>query len=136
LFAPAFNGSGQTLAADVLQMVLKGLPDMLPSTGAHGLILKGEVLREAIIAIVIAVSGAPERAKRYRALLERAVAEASTFVAAHSGDYGSREWLALVRVLSRGILDGQHDAMLAVPIAEVRFLPTPREADALLRGSG
>jgi len=136
LFGLNYNDQNQRLAADVIGLVLRTLPQLPAGAGAAagGAILKGELLREAMAFLMRAVSGTPEGAKKYLPLLQRALAETSSFVAANAGHFGSREWLAIVRSLTTGILDGKFDAELAKPIAAVIFLPSADVARALAGG--
>ena len=115
--------------------MLKTLPQLpVPGGGGMALILKGEVLREATTLLVRLMSGMPEPAKKYLPLIERALAEASNFVASHPGNFGSKEWLALVRALTTRILEGKYDAERARPIETVSFLPSMDRAAALVAG--
>jgi hypothetical protein len=136
LFGLNYNDANQALAADVIGLVLKSIPAALPSTG--GLVLKPETLREATIILLRYLSSAPDKTKKYLPLLTSAVKEATEFVGANPGAYGSKELLRFIRVLSANILAGKYDAELAQLIAgqPVKLLPTPQAADALLAAGG
>jgi hypothetical protein len=96
---------------------------------SSGLILKSQLVREATIAILRAVSGAPDVAKTCRPLLKAAVTEASEFVANNAGRYGGRDWLRLIEVLATAIAHGKYDA------ASIgQLVPNPEVADVLLAG--
>jgi hypothetical protein len=137
LFGLNYNDANQALAADVISLVLKAVP-ALPAAGGgtSGVILKGDVLREATTIIVRLMSGAPDRAKKYLPLLQAALADLSTFVDRNSGNYGSKEWLELIRLMTADILSGKYDAKLTLLIANpgsaVALLSGPDEANAIL----
>jgi hypothetical protein len=137
LFGLNYNDANQALAADVIGLVLKAVP-ALPAAGGgtSGLILKGDVLREATIIIVRYMSGAPDRAKKYLPLLQAALSDLSTFVGRNSGSYGSKEWLSLIRVLTGDILLGKYDAQLTLLVANpnnaMTLLAGPNDVDAML----
>jgi hypothetical protein len=137
LFGLNYNDANQALAADVIGLVLKAVP-VLPAAGGgtSGLILKGDVLREATTIIVRLMSGAPDRAKKYLPLLQAALADLSAFVGRNSGNYGSKEFLSLIRVVTGDILDGKYDAKLTLLIANpsgaITLLSGPDDANAIL----
>jgi hypothetical protein len=129
LFGAAHN-TGASLAGDMSSMVVGSITAIIRDNPAvSGLIIKGELIREATIAILGAVSGAPDRAKSFQSLLKAAVEETSKFVADNAGRYGGRDWLRLIQVLVTAIV---HEKYNAASIG--RLIPTPRDADALLAG--
>lgn len=141
LFAPAFNPSGQQLGVNMTSVVLRGISQLLQAGGARpALILKGDIVRDATIAVVHAVAGAPERGKKYQPLIEAAVKEVSKFVADNAGSYGSKEWLQLIRIVLGRVLQGAYDVqlaqLLANPASGVTLIASPKDADALLAGGG
>jgi len=137
LFGLNYNDANQALAADMIGLVLKSIPT-LPAAGGGttGLILKGDVLREATTIVLRYVSGSPDRAKKYQPLLATAMKQISTFVADNPGNYGSKEWLNLIRVLTGDILNGKYDAQLATLIGDppgaVTLIAAVKDADVML----
>ncbi len=136
LFGLNYNDGNQALAADIIGLVLKSIPTLPAAGGTTGLILKGDVLREATTIILRYVSGAPDLAKKYEPLLETAVKQISIFVGDNPGNYGSKEWLRLIRVLAGDILNGKYDtqlaALLSTPAGVVTLIPATKDADAML----
>jgi hypothetical protein len=82
------------------------------------------------------MSGAPDRAKKYLPLLQAALADLSAFVGRNPGNYGSKEFLGLIRVVTGDILNGDYDAkltlLIANPSSAITLLSGPDEADAML----
>jgi hypothetical protein len=139
LFGANYNNQNLALAADTLGLVLRTLPPIpVSGGGTTGLILKGDIIRDAMTIVLRYVSGAPDRAQKYRPLLETATKEISNFVADNPGSFGSNEWLGLIRVVTGNILDGTYDVQLAQlvenPGAGVRLIAGVQAADALLKG--
>lgn len=138
VFGAGYNTPARSLAADLTGLVVRAITAILAEKPvAPGLVLKGELIREATIGILGAVSGAPERAKKYQLLLGAAVQEVSNFVAQNASRYGGRDWLRLIQILAAAILDGRYDAKLGelqIPGAVIRLIPAPEDADALLAG--
>jgi hypothetical protein len=132
LFGKDFNSGQLELAADVLKLVLKTIPDQLPTT-ASPVILKGETLREATTLLLRYFAGAPGHAKDYAPVMQVLLDQATELVTTNAGLYGSKEWLRLVRVLSAKLLAGKLDTTLdKIKSGELKLLASKAAVDALL----
>lgn len=113
------NDPNQTLAAQIIQVVLKSAGAILDQKDLKGkTVLFGKTLRDAIIIVLGATSGNPEAARKNRLSIELLIAGLNELVAKNSDQFGSEEWLCLFQVLLTSVLEGRKLDELSVESAK------------------
>jgi hypothetical protein len=102
------NDPNQTLAAQIIQVVLKSAGAILDQKDLKGrTVLFGKTLRDAIIIVLGATSGNPEAARKNLLSIELLIAGLNELVAKNSDQFGNKEWLYLFQVLLPLVLEGR-----------------------------
>jgi hypothetical protein len=119
LFKVDPNDPNQTLAAEIIQVVLKSAGAILNQKDLKGrTVLFGKTLRDAIIIVLGATSGNPEAARKNLLSIESLIAGLNELVAKNSDQFGNKEWLYLFQVLLASVLEGRKLDELTVESAK------------------
>jgi hypothetical protein len=119
LFKVDPNDPNQTLAAQIIQVVLKSAGAILNQKDLKGrTVLFGKTLRDAIIIVLGATSGNPEAARKNLLSIESLIAGLNELVAKNSDQFGNKEWLYLFQVLLASVLEGRKLDELTVESAK------------------
>ena len=117
LFKLDNNNPKQTLAAQLISMLLHTASGLIDSTPDSRSVLFGGTLREAVTILIKATAGNPAAARANLDKIQTLLTKLNEFIAANPQQFGSKEWLRLYRLLLAGALDGHALPELSVQSA-------------------
>ncbi len=108
------NGANpdQSLAAQLLGMLLDSASKSIDLNGPARTVLFGNTLSEAIITALQATAGKSDNLAQNFGKLDSLLTDLNSFTAANPGMVGNREWLKLFSILLQQLLAGQVPAQL------------------------